>query len=73
MFVTCMDSKYKRAKVFVDGDDVSNHCYAADSDLGIALCYVKNEDGRRYKDPETGSIKKVLYQGKIDILNAMEG
>jgi hypothetical protein len=72
MFVTCTESKYKRAKVFVDGEDISNHCYAADSDLGVALGYVKNKEGRHYKDPETGSTKKVLYQGKIEIFNVME-
>jgi len=71
MFVSADNPKTGRATVLCNGKPLS-YCYAADSDLGIALCFAVNEKGKVYADHETKNFKKNLVQGKIEILNIKE-
>jgi hypothetical protein len=67
MFASVENAKQRRYKVFCNGE-ILGHCFAADEELGVALCYAEDENGLCFKNPEKPSeIKKVLIQGKIEI------
>jgi len=36
----------QRYHCFLDGQDISNRCYAADDEEGTAWCYVRDDAGR---------------------------
>lgn len=59
MFATCHDRRLKKAEVFCNGEKLKS-CFAADEELGIALCYARDENGSCYMDSETKTIKKIL-------------
>lgn len=71
MFVSYDNPNVKRAIVLCDGKRLQK-CYAADTDLGVALCLAVNESGHCYVNQKTHSFEKVLVQGKIEIFNITE-
>ncbi len=62
-------------KVYVNEIDVTNCCYTADEEEGKAWCYLRNEVGRVYVDPNddekiaeeilTGAVKIVIGTARV--------
>ena len=53
--------------VFVDGVDVTNRCFTADEEKGMAWCLKHNELGRCFCDSSNNIVEEVLT-GKVVIV-----
>jgi len=68
MFVS-VKYNYKIAKKIVcllDGVDISNDCYAASDTKGVALCYKKNADNKKYL--ENNKVAREIRRGDVVFL-----
>ena len=59
----------RRTHIFLDGVNIDNICYAADTDAGVAYCYALDADGKKYLDHTKHplDVAKVELYGKVEI------
>lgn len=58
----------KKVKVFLDNKDITRDCYAANDKKGIALIYPKDENGKKYLDPNNPhKPQRCIVRGNIRI------
>lgn len=65
----------KRVKVFCDEREITTDCFAASDKRGVALVYPKDENGKRYLDPNNPHrAKRDIVRGniRIEIVNLGE-
>ena len=54
--------------ILVDGIDITSRCYTADEELRKAWCFMHNEEGRTFVDPNDPSRAATeLLEGKVEI------
>jgi hypothetical protein len=58
-------SASKHLKCFLDGYDISDDCFAADEEKGLALCYRRL--GSRLISDESGKLIIVRRTGKVEL------
>lgn len=64
------DRAFGRCKVFLDGADITQHCYTADEEEGKVWCRKVNEVGASFIDPATGKCANEVFTGKVEIFLA---
>ena len=60
-------------RVFVDGADVSDFCYAADDLAGTAECYLLNEKGEMVINFAKNDVLTRTIKGRVEIREAGKG
>lgn len=55
--------------VYLDGVEVTQSCFFADSLLGIVCVYVRNAEGHIDVDMDTGEVKRVTRTGKVELIS----
>lgn len=50
--------------VFLDGEDVTKDCAGANDELGIAITFLRNADGKRYQN-ENGEVAQLERHGDV--------
>jgi len=58
---------HPRARVRVDGVDVSSRCFAADDERGFADCYRVNADGQKFLTADKSGPAKERLTGRVEI------
>ncbi len=57
-----------KCNVFVDGENITDICFTADEELGIAYVYKLNSEGKKYYDPRIDEAAWETLRGKVKIL-----
>ena len=72
MFVSIHQKGISRHfRVTLNGQDVSENCYAANDRMGIALCYKRNQEGKKYiedREAEKQRPAREIVRGKVRII-----
>lgn len=56
-----------RSRAFLNGVEVTSDCQRADTRIGRVLLVKRNEDGRRYPDPRTGTVAREWKHGRVEV------
>jgi hypothetical protein len=64
MYIEVQKGRTQYPDVFLDGKNISNICFAADDELGIAKCYKTNEDGSHVI--ENNDVVRIVLTGKVE-------
>lgn len=64
-------------RIYLDGEDVSAFCQAADEELGVAILFETNPDSvlgpwSRIADMERGELKRYARLGEVRIVDLVE-
>jgi hypothetical protein len=64
---------HPRARVWLDGIDISSRCYAADDVRGFADCFAVDAQGRKYQVGGTVARERLYGQVVIEARDPIEG
>ena len=59
--------KCKNCVILLDGIDITDKCFTADEEKGLAYCYMHNDDGRPYLD-KFGNLATEAFSGEVRII-----
>lgn len=63
------DKRAMGCSVFVDGVEVTNRCFTADEEQGMAWCFKHNEFGNSFPDPDnSNNPAEEVLTGKVIIV-----
>ena len=63
--IRTMGAAVKDFKVYLDAQDISSDCFAADDEKGVAYCYERNKEGRFYI--KRNEVVAVERRGRVEL------